>query len=381
MINGQMPATKLYCKDSKDKIREWGIYGYDFNIITHHGVVGGQLIAKNEQILEGKASRTRHEQMVLQISSDIKSKKDKGYVEDIEVAKNEQRTNAAGLLRPMLAHTIDKMSNKDTISGAYWSRKLNGHRCLITKQDGELITYSRNGKTIDLPHLYEGLELHEGETLDGELYIHGVPLRTLSSLIKKPKEGSTDLKLHCYDYISKAPFNERYKILKTRFDHLPNITICEQVELPKHIESRHMSWPEFRLIPIQPKELMRQLTAKAVADGYEGGIIRLANAPYLDGKKTNKMLKLKSFLDDEFMVRDIKPSREGWAVLTLIANNGKEFGCSAPGNRAAQYEVMENAAQYIGRFVQVKYFELTTDGIPFHPVPTPEGWVDRGELG
>ena len=42
---------------------------------------------------------------------------------------------------------------------------------------------------------------------------------------------------------------------------------------------------------------------------------------------------------------------------------------------------MENAAQYIGRFVQVKYFELTTDGIPFHPVPTPEGWVDRGELG
>ena len=362
MINGQMPATKLYCKDSKDKIREWGIYGYDFNIITHHGVVGGQLIAKNEQILEGKASRTRHEQMVLQISSDIKSKKDKGYVEDIEVAKNEQRTNAAGLLRPMLAHTIDKMSNKDTISGAYWSRKLNGHRCLITKQDGELITYSRNGKTIDLPHLYEGLELHEGETIDGELYIHGVPLRVLSSLIRAPKDGSENLKLHCYDYVSQAAFNERYRILQHRFSKASNVVICEQIEITEHVD-------------------MHALTAQAVADGYEGGILRLANTPYLDGKKTNKMLKLKSFLDGEFLVADIKPSREGWAVLTCIADNGKEFGCSAPGNRAAQYNVMKNANQYIGRFVQVKYFELTTDGIPFHPVPTPEGWVDRGELG
>ena len=363
LVDGQMPAVKLYCKDSKDQIREWGIRGYDFNIITHHGVVGGKLVAKNEQILEGKAARTRHEQMALQIHSDIKGKKDKGYVEDIEVAKTEQRTNAAGLLRPMLAHPIEKMSSKDTLISAFWSRKLNGHRCLITKQDGELITYSRNGKTIDLPHLYEGLQLNEGETLDGELYIHGVPLKELSSLIKKPKDGSENLKLHCYDFISDLDFKYRYEILQQRFSGLPNITICPQIDLTEQRADMHA------------------LTAAAVADGYEGGILRLANTPYLDGKKTNKMLKLKAFLDGEFLVVDIKPSREGWAVLTCIADNGKEFGCSAPGNRQMQYDTMEHSHDYIGRSVQVKYFELTPDGIPFHPVPTPEGWVDRGELG
>ena len=362
MQPGNLAPTTLYCKDSKDNLRVWKIAANNYEITTLHGLVDGKAVTKCEVILEGKASRTRHEQMTLQILSDIKAKKDKGYVEDLAAAITDKRTNAAGLLRPMLAHPIDKMSSKDTTLGAFWSRKLNGHRCLITRRDGELITYSRNGKTIDLPHLYERLELHEGETIDGELYIHGVPLRVLSSLIRAPKDGSENLKLHCYDYVSQAAFNERYRILQHRFSKASNVVICEQIEITEHVD-------------------MHALTAQAVADGYEGGILRLANTPYLDGKKTNKMLKLKSFLDGEFLVADIKPSREGWAVLTCIADNGKEFGCSAPGNRAAQYNVMKNANQYIGRFVQVKYFELTTDGIPFHPVPTPEGWVDRGELG
>ena len=361
-MEGYFPTVTLYAKDSKSKLRQWSISGNDYLIVTGAGLVDGGQTGKNEFIAEGKAGRTQHEQMVSEIHSAIKNKRDKGYVEDIEVARNEQRVNALGLLRPMLAHPLAKMSSKDTIEGAYWSRKLNGHRCLITKQDGELITYSRNGQTIDLPHLYEGLDLDEGETLDGELYIHGVPLRTLSSLIRAPKEGSTDLKLHCYDYVSQWAFHERYQQLLYNFNHLPNITICQQVLITEGVD-------------------MHALTADAVAHGYEGGIIRLANTPYLDGKKTNKMLKLKSFLDGEFLVVDIKPSREGWAVLTCVTPEGKEFGCSAPGNRDTQYQTMADKDAHIGRSVQVKYFELTSDGIPFHPVPTPEGWVDRGELG
>lgn len=361
-MNGQTPTVQLYCNDSNARLRSWTISGKDFVIHTTHGLVNGAQISNTEHVTEGKAGRTRHEQMMLQILSDIRSKRDKGYVEDINVAKTERRTNAAGLLRPMLALPLEKRSFKDSFKGAFWSRKLNGHRCLITKQNDKFITYSRNGKPINLPHLYEGLALRNGETLDGELYIHGTPLRTLSSLIRAPKVGSTELKLHVYDYISSLSFNERYHVLKMRFNNVPNLVICEQIEITENVD-------------------MHDLTAKAVADGYEGGIIRLAGTPYLDGKKTNKMLKLKSFLDDEFLVVDIKPSKDGWAVLTCVTAEGKEFGCSAPGNRQAQYKTMEQRHNYIGRSVQIKYFELTTDGIPFHPVPTKEGWVDRGELG
>lgn len=365
-MNHSFPEVELFCKDSKNKIRRWAIRGDDYTIITAHGLVGGAEIVKRESVSRGKGGRDRGEQMALQILSTIKRKRDKGYVESLDIAATEKRTNAAGLLRPMLAHPLEKMSAKDTIEGAFWSRKLNGHRCLITKREGTLLAYSRNGKPIDLPHLFEGLVLDEGETLDGELYIHGVELRTLSSLIRAPKAGSTELKFHCYDYVSDSlVFKDRYALLLRRFGgfrNVPNVVVCEHIEIREGAE-------------------MHELTAQAVADGYEGGIIRLADSAYLDGKKTNKMLKLKSFQDAEFLVVDIVPSRDGWAVLTCLAANGKEFGCSAPGNRAAQFQVMKNKENFIGRTVQVKYFELTKDGIPFHPVPSQSGWVDRGVLG
>ena len=367
---GHYPGTRLYAKDSKGKLRTWGIFAHNYVVTASHGLVGGSQSSKSESITEGKAGRTKHEQMMLEINSDIKSKKDKGYVEDIEVAKNEQRTNSLGLLRPMLAHPIDKMSVKDTIIGSYWSRKLDGNRAMITKQDGELHMYCRNGKTINLPHIFEGLDLPEGAYLDGELYIHGMPLNgpkgsdepCISRLIKKPQEASKELKFHCYDFVSGMPFKDRYLMLTFSYLGLPNIVICSQIEVTEGVD-------------------VNALTDQAIADGYEGGILRLADTGYLDGKKTNKMLKLKKFLDDEFVVSAINPSKDGWAVLTCIAQNGKEFGCAAPGTFAARQEVMDNKANYIGRTVQVKYAYLTADGLPFHPVPTSEGWVDRGELG
>ena len=279
---GHYPGTRLYAKDSKGKLRTWGIFAHNYVVTASHGLVGGSQSSKSESITEGKAGRTKHEQMMLEINSDIKSKKDKGYVEDIEVAKNEQRTNSLGLLRPMLAHPIDKMSVKDTIIGSYWSRKLDGNRAMITKQDGELHMYSRNGKTINLPHIFEGLDLPEGAYLDGELYIHGMPLNgpkgsdepCISRLIKKPQEASKELKFHCYDFVSGMPFKDRYLMLTFSYLGLPNIVICSQIEVTEGVD-------------------VNALTDQAIADGYEGGILRLADTGYLDGKKTNKMLKLK----------------------------------------------------------------------------------------
>lgn len=363
MIDGNVATTTLYGKDSKGKIRVWKICGQDYDIVIRHGLLGGAQQEKRETVTEGKQKRTRHEQLVSMITSKINKQKDKGYVEDLEVARTQQRTNAAGFVRPMLAHPIDKMSKNDTIDGAFWSKKLDGHRCMITKRDGVFYAYSRNGKSIDLPHLFVGLDMKDGETIDGEVYWHGESLQRISSLIKDPKQAeSAGLKFHCYDYVCDAPFRVRLEVMQTIIANAENVVLCEQIEIKDGVDPH-------------------DLTTQAIADGYEGGILRLDGVGYLDGKKTNKMLKLKSFDDGEFLVLDIEPSKDGWAVLKLANPDGQTFSCNAPGTIEDRYEVMENKDKYIGRSVQIKHSGWTPDGIPFQPVPTKAGWVDRGELG
>lgn len=362
MTDGTVTTTTLYGKDSKGKIRQWAIHAEDYHIIIEHGLLDGKLVRKTELVKEGKQSRTRHEQVVSMLLSRIKKQKDKGYVEDLETCRNEQRTNALGLVRPMLAKPIDKRAKDCSFWGAMWQRKLDGHRALITRRDGTFVAYSRNGKGIDLPHLSTGLNLEEGETIDGEVYIHGKTLQEISSLIKKPREESLVLRFHAYDFVSPDSYQIRLNHLKRVLDGAQGAVLHETYSLDEGHD-------------------MYTLTETAISEGFEGGIVRLAGFGYQDGARSTSLLKIKKFEDSEHVVLDIVPSKDQHAILCLATDDGKEFRCNAPGGHAARSEVWENRDKYLGRSVQIRYSVLTPDGIPFHPVPSPAGWVDRGELG
>lgn len=342
--------TRLFTKDNKGAIRVWEISQDDQDIVIVYGQLGGSMQEKREYVPFGKASRTLQEQINLQINSRISRQKDKGYVDTIEKAQQGAK-NTLGLLKPMLAQRFDRVNVN--LNNVFLQHKYDGNRCIITKKNGILVPYSRNGKVIpaDLSHITDGLDLDEGQYIDGELYCHGEKLQTIVSWIKRTQKDTARLKFHAYDMISDKDYNTRLHDLADIVGLHPNIQVA----------------PTVRATGIE--EVMTY-HKRSISNGYEGTIIRLNDFGYEDGKRSKSLLKLKSFLDAEFKVIDIHESKDGWAILECITEDGKNFRVTAPGSMEEKTDILNFADEYIGQQVNVEYAQLTKDGVPFHPVAT-----------
>lgn len=342
---------KLYMKDNTGAIRIWSIEKKQYGLRVSHGVLGGSLQYKDEHIYEGLASRTVDQQIQLRISSRINKQKDKGYIEDLELASSRTNaTNTLGLLKPMLAQRFDKVKDVDLVN-SYLQPKLNGHRCLITKQNGAITAYSRNGKPItSISHILSDIIIAEGDTLDGELYCHGVHLQTIGSWIKKSQSNTRRLKYVVYDIIKNVDYAQRLELLR-QGHYTSNVELIE-TRLTSNVKS------------------IKGALTKSIANGFEGLIIRQGDHGYEDGKRSKSLIKVKKCFDDEFLVIDILESKDGWARLVLELPNGGTVMCSAPGTIADKTNVWLNRDDYIGKWVQLEYFELTKDDVPFHPTAT-----------
>jgi len=339
---------ELFAKDNNGSIRVWRIGIENDKIKIEHGQLGGSIQTQTENVPEGKAGRDRLTQFESRMRSRINSKIDSGYVESIEKAERNKRTNAAGLLKPMLAKKLSDVKNAD-YSNSYVQYKYDGNRCLITNQGGELIAYSRNGKRIDtLDHILQDINLPEGATIDGELYCHGFPLQTIVSWVKRKQAHTDKICFHAYDIIDDVPYSTRLSMLNNIGLHgsanvVPTWKVNSFEETQKH----------FKIARVK---------------GYEGSIIRLNDYGYEDGKRSKSLIKVKAWQDAEFSVTDILRSADGWAILECSLPNGKSFRVSAPGSIDEKRYVLDNKDFYIFRQVRVEYAQLTKDGIPFHPV-------------
>ena len=342
------PYKTLYAKDNNGAIRIWQIGIENDQIKIEHGQLGGAMQSQFEDVAQGKAGRDRLEQIESRMRSRINAKFDAGYVDNVDQAQVERRTNAAGLLKPMLAQPLKNIKNAD-YSNAFVQYKYDGNRCLITNQGGELIAYSRNGKRIDtLDHILQDINLPEGATIDGELYCHGFPLQTIVSWVKRKQAHTDKIRFHAYDIISPIAYTERLEMLK---------------DLELHGASELV--PSWR---VNSFEQIQKLFKLSRQNGYEGSIIRLNDYGYEDGKRSKGLIKVKAWQDAEFAVTDILESADGWAVLECSLPNGKSFRVSAPGSIDEKRYVLDNKDFYIFRSVRVEYAQLTKDGIPFHPV-------------
>jgi DNA ligase 1 len=346
--------VKLYTKDNAGSIRVWEIYSDANIIVMEYGQLGGRMQIKEEIVEEGKAGRTLSEQIMLQMASRISRQRDKGYRTTIEEVKD-GISNQLNLPKPMLAQRFDKVKNVD-YSGAIVQMKYDGNRCIITKQNNEFICYSRNGKIIaaDLSHITNEIALPEGWFLDGELYCHGEKLQTIVSWIKKDQDKTKNLKFHGYDIINDDPYKARAYDLG--------------ILLNGNVNSEFV--PTFKVDGPDAAERIHTLHKQFVEDGYEGTIIRVGESGYETGKRSKSLIKLKSFLDAEFTVVGIAPSKDGWARLECILPNEETFKVSAPGTMEEKHYIMDNYLNYIGRKVNVEFAYYTNAKKPFHPVAT-----------
>ena len=325
----------------------------DLISIAHATAEGGQEVWHEERVTVNGSGRTIEEQVELRIRSRISRQRDRGYADTREEAL-QGKTNQMGLPLPMLAQPIKKVKRENRADDSL-QLKLDGHRCLATKQDGKILLYSRQGKPIDLPHisLYLLDLIPEGTITDGELYHHGTKLQTIGSWIKKQQPESLKLQYFVYDLISDDTYLDRYQ------------------ELCDLLPAWDTSYPAKILpsVPWESDEQQARMFAAARARKFEGLIKRTNDKPYEIGVRSASLLKIKEFQDCEVTCIAIsRVPKSGTVICVCVTDDGKEVRPVAPGSHEEKAEVYENREKYLNRRLSIEYSMLTDDGVPFQPV-------------
>lgn len=342
-------------RKNANSLGSWRIWAEGSTIhIAHSTVLGGSEVRHREEVQTNLSGRTIEEQVALRIRSRVSRMMDKGYKTSLEEAQRGS-SNQLGLDRPMLAHPIKKVSNVD-YRGAVLQKKLDGHRCLVTLQEGELLAYTRQGKPIpSIKHILSALKgrLPEGTTIDGELYCHGVKLQTIGSWIKREQSATSNLFFVVYDLIAQERYVDRH------------------AELSNIVEGADTGAPgKILALPYRPyvdgDQTLRYFR-EVRSGGFEGLMLRLDGRGYEAGRRSSSLLKIKEFEQEEFQVIDFESSSTGWAICKCVTKTGARFDCSAPGSVPEKTYVLEHPEEFRGRMLTVDFAHWTDDGLPFQP--------------
>lgn len=362
----------LFKKTSTGAIQQWEVIVTGTDITTVYGQVGGKLQKTTDPIKSGKNigrenETAPEEQAVKEAKSLWLKKKKAGYVESLKDAESGKTDDIIeGGITPMLAKVYEEHFHKIKWSSGevYVQPKLDGIRCIAIHEDGEVTLWTRTRKRItSCPHIEEGVAEflfgRPGKTiLDGELYSSKLSsdFEKIVSAVRKKKSSKEALQIsyHVYDLVEDKPFADRISTLELWDSHM-------QVQGIEVVDTHPVSTPD---------------TVKFMADqfiefGYEGAMVRHSGRSY-EYKRTDQLLKVKTFEDAEFKIVGIE---EGGGKLSghagsfiCVNSKGKKFGAKLVGSTARLKVIFENPDKYIGKMLTVKYQGMTNEGIPRFPV-------------
>ena len=358
--------TKLYKKDETGKIRYWYMQQNGNCYRSISGIQGRE--DTSEQISDwtclesgknlGKVNETTaEEQAQLTVERIYTIRKEQGYAETIEASGKK-------FFQPMLAAKYFGLKKKqldEIFKGiVYIQPKLDGIRCIVTK-DG---MFSRHGKEIiSAPHIRRSLdkvfEKYPNLVLDGELYNHDLnaDFNRIISLARKTRPTEEDLK-ESEKYIQYWIYDlpSCPEDFHTRNWELIRLWVNEEKYFDKYcvcVETH----------PVTCDEEVQHRLEGYLDHGYEGAIVRL-NKPY-ENKRTNSLLKVKKFEDEEFSILDIEEGRgnlAGKAGRIIVDVDGKRVSAGLKFSHDDAADIWRNREQYIGKKATVKYFSRTPDG-------------------
>ena len=379
--------------DSKNKIRyvhiwtEW----VDNKYLIHREsglLIGKKTVAPDIEILKGKVKRTIDEQLTLEFDSNFKKYLDKGYKDVSELKLNEltedkckeilgdTKTDAEGVLKPMLAKKYQDVSIKLLENEWYASRKINGVRCLIFYKDGELKTRSRGATNYDVaikhilthPTLIDYFNKHQNLILDGEIFKFGYTLNKISGLCRKQEfdPDMCNLEFYLYDIVDTTkPFPDRLNVINQLKNDL-SLSFSPERE-----------WNDELKIQVLPQEKVsgadniKKLHDKFVSEGWEGLVIRDLTSVYKPGQRGSMMLKYKAYQDAEYEIVGLTEGlrREDFTFL-MKTPSGELFNAKPIGSREIKEGYRNNLNDMIGKMATIKYFEMSGAGtdIPQQPI-------------
>lgn len=364
-ITLERPFPVLYHKGSKGDIRQWQVWSEGADIVTEHGQHGGKLqIARKTATAKnvGKANATTPEiQARIEAEAMYTHKLTRKYA--LSIVECEER-----MMLPMLAHSFEKKKHKIRFP-AYIQPKFDGVRCIarvIGEEGGTPIVQllTRAGKQWDIPHI--ALELAKimplDMVLDGEIYLHGKTFQEISKLVKKQRPESRDLEYHVYDVPvydgdDSLPFWKRLLALIGVDKAITDAEI-------KHI----VMCPTSSVLNEQD---VYEIQSELLELGFEGAIVRSKEGIYKFGYRSSDLLKVKTFIDDEFEVVGFHAGKgkfETCVIWECVTKEGESFNCVPQGTAQHRQELLANGHKYVGQLLKVKFFEWTDDQIPRFPV-------------
>ena len=305
----------------------------------------------------GRANaRTASEQAIAEATARWKKKQEQeGYH-----LKDSDIDEGAGFVEPMLAYP---MAGRELPKNIMLDRKYNGMRMITTAQGG----FSRKGKTIiTVPHILYALKplFHKfpNLVLDGEAYNHEYRyhLNDMLSVMKRTKPSADDLK--------KSEQIVRYYV----YDGYGFGDITEQTgNADRRVALHHLLKGIDYAIPVEgffvkTEETLRKHYESFVADGYEGAIIRNADAPY-QHKRTKDLLKLKPEDDAEGKILVVHEGNGAWrgCAKTATVQWGKiVFDATFKCSQEEAKKILDGAGRWMGKKVTFKYNGLTGKGVP-----------------
>ena len=379
-----MQLNTLYKLETTGKIRQWTIKVKDNSYWSEQGQVDGKIVVNKPTLTttknEGRSNETTpEEQAVLEAKAKWTKQCDKGYVENIE------DVHKITLYKPMLAQKFE-----DRVDGLefplYTQPKLDGVRCIVYMEDGELVAKSRQGKPIDtVVHVLEELQPFFAENpnavLDGELYNHDYKndFNKIISLVRKMKPVRSEKDTDATFAKKEEKFAVALEEAKSKIEYwiydVPRVGGLGESD-DFHPRFIGCDFPELKSCVIvktgvvDSMEELDEYYDTYMEFGYEGQIVRV-NGPY-ENKRSKLLLKRKDFTDAEYLVIDIQEgdgNRAGTAknLTCKDEKTGQTFNSNIKGTHEYLAEILENKDYYIGKQATIKFFELTPDGVPRFP--------------
>lgn len=356
----------IYKRTKTGAIQTWVITVEGDGFYVTEGQMGGVLTTSKPTICKGKNigknnETTPNSQAIAEAVAKMEKKLKTGYTTDVKSIDSCMTYFECQLAKKYTDYQDDIKFPVLT------SRKLDGHRMVVTKDN--IIT--RKGETyLSCPHISKMLEpffeMYPDGVIDGEIYSMTVPFEKLASIVRKKKPTAEELiesekiaVLWIFDGILDDQ-NEGFKI---RFEKVKN-AIQNTVG-----KSKYYTFVENEVA--KSHEDVIKAHNKYVAEGMEGVMVRIPNAPY-ENKRSKFLLKYKVFQDKEYKIVDVvegQGNRAGMAGnLVLDLGDGRTFGAGIKGGEEYYKELLKNRKKLIGKLATIRYQELSADGIPRFPV-------------
>jgi len=268
------------------------------------------------------------------------------------------------LPRPMLAKTYGSAPSCQYVPGMIVQPKLNGIRMMYCNG----VCWSRDlevWRPRHLQHIREALSVLRDVILDGELYIHGMPLQQINSRVAvnrtAPHKEEHLVEYHVFDYVSREPTLQRITAL-SRFLTL-HTPPSGPIKLVTSFVTRSSAEAD-------------QLYSTMLANKYEGMMYRHPTESYAivgeHKRKDNRvawLLKRKEWLDLDAVIVGLSDGdgKHSDTLSTLrVKWRDKVFEISSGLTDIERQELWSYGRRLVGCVVKIEYRELTGNGTPFH---------------